>query len=347
MVPRSTFWSAAHFSNQYNRFTVNATTRGRIRDFPAFRRALLTWYMRNRRDLPWRRTNDPYRIWLSEIMLQQTRVAVVVERYEQFLKRFPTIKKLAAARETSVLAEWSGLGYYRRARNLHAAAKAVVRDHAGEFPRTSAELKTLPGIGRYTASAIASIAFGEPIAVVDGNVERVISRLFGSTESAVAGVWAIAEQMLCRDNPGDFNQAMMELGATVCLPAEPKCLNCPVRRFCRTQGRHSPGRAKPRQIKREIAYALARKADSVLLTQRASTDSLMPAMWELPQVTLRESDEEYFSLKHSITVTNYTVRVVAPRETLIGTWIKNSRLKSFPLTGLTKKVLRRAGIIQN
>jgi len=333
------------FLNQYNRFTVNATARGQIRDLPAFRRTLLTWYKRNRRDLPWRRTSDPYRIWLSEIMLQQTRVAAVIERYEQFLKRFPSIQKLAAAREASVLAEWSGLGYYRRARNLHAAAKVILRDYVGVFPRTSAELKSLPGIGRYTAAAIASIAFDEPVAVVDGNVERVILRLLGGTESAVAGVWATAEQMLGRDNPGVFNQAMMELGATVCVPAEPKCVDCPVRKFCRTQGRHSTV-AKPRQIKRKIAYTLARRADSVLLTQRASTDSLMPAMWELPQVTPRESDEELFSLRHSITITNYTVRVLAPRGSLTGRWIKNSRLRTLPLTGLTKKILRRAGIIQ-
>ncbi len=317
-----------------------------IRDLTAFRADVLAWYGQHRRDLPWRRTSDPYRIWLSEIMLQQTRVAVVIERYEQFLNRFPSVQKLAAARETSVLAEWSGLGYYRRARNLHAAAKVVVRAYAGEFPRTPAELKALPGIGRYTAAAIASIAFGEPIAVVDGNVERVILRLFGSPALSGEGMWTAANHMLCAKNPGDFNQAMMELGATVCLPAEPKCLNCPVRKFCRTQGRHSSATAKSRQVKREVAHALARRFDSVLLTQRASTGSLMPAMWELPQVTLREADEELFSLRHSITITNYTVRVVARRDALAGTWIKNSRLRTLPLTGLTKKILRRAGVIQ-
>ena len=175
------FWSASQFSNQYNRFTVTATARGRIRNLPAFRRALLTWYKRNRRNLPWRRTSDPYRIWLSEIMLQQTRVAVVIERYEQFLERFPTIEELAAAREASVLAEWSGLGYYRRARNLRTAAKVIVRAYAGDFP-TSAELKSLPGIGRYTAAAIASIAFGEPVGLVDGNVERAKWGSWGTEE---------------------------------------------------------------------------------------------------------------------------------------------------------------------
>src|SRR5690242_14079006 len=153
----------------------------RVRDVTGMRRELLDWYNRNKRDLPWRRTQDPYAIWISEIMLQQTRVAAVIAHYTRFLKRFPNVHKLAAARESSVLGHWSGLGYYRRARNLHAAAKAVVRGHGGAFPRTSAGLQALPGIGRYTAAAIASIAFGEASAVVDGNVERVILRLSGKT----------------------------------------------------------------------------------------------------------------------------------------------------------------------
>ncbi len=322
-------------------------SRSSIRDLTALRADLLAWYRQNRRDLPWRRTLDPYRIWLSEIMLQQTRVAVVLARYEQFLQRFPSVRKLAAARESSVLAEWSGLGYYRRARNLHATARVVVRDHAGEFPTTSVELNALPGIGRYTAAAIASIAFDEPVAVVDGNVERVISRLFGRAEVSGARMWEAAEQILCRENPGDFNQAMMELGATVCLPAAPKCVDCPVRRFCHTRGRHSFGPPKPQQMKREIAYALAYQSNSVLLVRRAATQGLMPGMWELPQISLRKSDEELFSLRHSITITNYAVRVVARSGNSRGTWVKNSRLRMLPLTGLTKKILRRAGIIQN
>src|SRR5438552_2355221 len=170
--------------------------RSMVSDLGAFRAALLEWYRQNRRDLPWRRTRDPYRIWLSEIMLQQTRVAVVIERYEHFLKRFPSVRKLAGARETSVLAEWSGLGYYRRARNLHSAAREVVRGQAGKFPGSSAELEALPGIGRYTAAAIASIAFDEPVAVVDGNVERVISRLLGGAKASSKSMWDAAEQML-------------------------------------------------------------------------------------------------------------------------------------------------------
>jgi A/G-specific adenine glycosylase len=316
-----------------------------IRKVPAFRAALLEWYRASRRDLPWRRTDDPYKIWLSEIMLQQTRVAAVIDHYERFLKRFPTLQTLAAAKEASVLALWSGLGYYRRARNLHAAAKLVKKEHAGEFPRTSEELRALPGIGRYTAAAIASIAFGEAVAVVDGNVERVIARITGRSVSGEQA-WAIAEQMLSREHPGDFNQAMMELGATVCLPGEPACSECPVREFCRTRGRHASTAKAPRQHRREIACALSQSGGSILLIQRRADEQHMPGMWELPQVALEASDEQLFSVRHSITVTDYKVRVVSGNGAE-GTWFRRERLNKLPLTGLTKKILRRAGIIEN
>jgi A/G-specific adenine glycosylase len=314
-------------------------------DLNRFRDALLGWYRRNRRDLPWRRTLDPYAIWVSEIMLQQTRVAAVIAHYNRFLKRFPSVHRLAAARESSVLGHWSGLGYYRRARNLHAAAKAVVREHRGVFPRTSAGLQALPGIGRYTAAAIASIAFDEPSAVVDGNVERVISRLWGRTVSGNR-LWEAAAEMLASEHPGEFNQAMMELGATVCAPAEPNCLACPVRSFCRTQGRHPARRKATRQVKREIAYALEQDGNSVRLVQRGASEPLMPGMWELPQVDVQTQHQLLFSLRHSITVTDYRVRVLSSAGDLAGTWIKNSRLPRIPLTGLTKKILRRAGVIE-
>lgn len=314
-----------------------------IRNVDVFRAALLKWYLANRRDLPWRRTDDPYKIWLSEIMLQQTRVAAVLEHYGRFLKRFPSVQKLAAAKDACVLAQWSGLGYYRRARNLHASAKAVVKEHAGEFPRTSAELRGLPGVGRYTAAAIASIAFGEAVAVVDGNVERVLARITGRNISGEQ-VWRIAENLLSRQHPGDFNQAMMELGAMVCLPGEPKCSECPVRRFCGTRGRHDWSVKAPRQHKREIAYALTHKDGSVLLVQRSANEQLMPAMWELPQVTPRALDRPLFAVRHSITVTDYKVQVVS-RDGAEGAWVRRERLHKLPLTGLTKKILRRAGII--
>jgi A/G-specific adenine glycosylase len=185
-----------------------------------FRARLLAWYDAHARDLPWRKRHDPYRVWVSEIMLQQTRVAAVIEHYREFLRRFPTVQKLAAAREASVLAAWSGLGYYRRARMLHTAAKLVIRESDGKFPKTAQEWRDLPGIGRYTAAAIASIAFGEPVAVVDGNVERALQRIH---QKACTGgeIWAAAASLLDPHRPGDFNQAMMELGATVCTPRTP------------------------------------------------------------------------------------------------------------------------------
>src|SRR6202166_235830 len=195
------------------------------KNIAAFRRALLRWYDVHHRDLPWRGTRDPYRIWLSEIMLQQTRVVAVLEHYRMFLERFPSVQTLADAPEDEVLAAWSGLGYYRRARMLHQCAIELAQNHGGRFPQTSEGLAALPGIGRYTSAAIASIAFAEAIAVVDGNVERVLQRILGSV-LCDREVWEKAENLLDRERPGDFNQAMMELGATVCTPRAPACLTC-------------------------------------------------------------------------------------------------------------------------
>src|SRR5580704_14876171 len=191
-----------------------------LADARRFQQGLLEWFDQHKRDLPWRRDRDPYRVWLSEIMLQQTRVVAVIDHYKRFLRRFPSLEKLASAREASVLATWSGLGYYRRARMLHAAAKMIVKEHEGEFPRSVEELRALPGIGRYTAAAIASIAFDQPVAVVDGNVERVLQRVQGRN-LAGEDLWRVAEELVSPERPGDFNQAMMELGATVCLPRQP------------------------------------------------------------------------------------------------------------------------------
>ena len=330
----------------YNPFTMTPGISLGNQDVRQLRRALLSWYEKNGRDLPWRHTQDPYRIWVSEVMLQQTRVAVVVERYQRFLQRFPSVRELAGAKESSVLAEWSGLGYYRRARNLHAAARVIVRQLEGEFPRSSQDLRTLPGIGRYTAAAVASIAFGEAVAVVDGNVERVLSRLRGQ---GIAGedFWLAAQTLLDSRRPGDFNQAMMELGATVCLRDQPRCRVCPIQRFCRTRGPGQTLKSKPRQFKREIAYALSLRGGSVLLVQRPADHALMAGMWELPEATLRnDSDELLFSLKHSITVTNFKVKVVScqiPPGT--GRWVKVLRLNQIPLTGLARKILNRAEVI--
>ena len=207
------------------------------RDLVAFRKQLLGWFRQFQRDLPWRRTQDPYRIWLSEIMLQQTRVAAVIPYYERFLERFPDVRTLEEAPEEEVLRLWAGLGYYSRARNLQKAAKQIVARQGGQFPTDVGDALSLPGIGRYTAAAILSIAFGKTLAVLDGNVARVLARL-----GAVRGdlresrrwqaLQKTADEYLDPQSPGDWNQAMMELGATVCTPKSPQCLLCPVAQFC-------------------------------------------------------------------------------------------------------------------
>jgi A/G-specific adenine glycosylase len=232
-----------------------------------FRRALLGWYREHARDLPWRRTSDPYRIWISEIMLQQTRVAAVLEHYARFTTRFPTVQDLAAASEADVLALWSGLGYYRRARMMHRAAQVVVSEHGGIFPRTAEALLALPGIGAYTAAAVASIAFGEPVAVVDGNVERVLARVYAldgaaGAKSRVSTIRRLADELIDPEHPSHFNQAMMEMGATVCLPRGPLCLQCPLQPMCLTRGEHATVRRKPLlpRVDRKRARGAARTA---------------------------------------------------------------------------------------
>lgn len=316
-----------------------------------FRRALLAWYEANRRDLPWRRTRDPYAIWLSEIMLQQTRVAAVLDHYRVFLERFPDIAKLAAAQEEAVLAAWSGLGYYRRARMLHQCAREIVTQHNHCFPRTSESLRGLPGIGRYTAAAIASIAFQEPVAVVDGNVERVLSRLAGRALSAQQ-TWLRAQENLATSRPGDFNQSMMELGATVCLPREPRCSICPISKWCAAQGPLPQTRTKTRQRRQHIWCSLDRRNGHVRLVQRSQRAPLMAGMWELPQSTdlppTSARDAHWRTFRHSITVTDYTVHVVRDNSTNGKgrvKWVPVSDLPTLPLTGLTRKILRADGII--
>jgi A/G-specific adenine glycosylase len=311
-----------------------------------FRRLLLAWYYLHKRDLPWRASSDPYCVWLSEIMLQQTRVAAVIAHYREFLRRFPTVQKLAAAREASVLAAWSGLGYYRRARMMHAGAKVIVREHGGKFPASVEGLRALPGVGRYTAAAIASIAFGEPVAVVDGNVERVLQRVAGQ-RLAGEDLWAVANRLLDTKRPSDFNQAMMELGAVVCTPRAPGCLTCPVIELCSTRGELAATTKPVPQKKREIHYALNCKNGTVFLMQRAPDASLMPGMWELPEVTSTNGGSPAFTLRHSITITDYTALVwrEVPTSHADGKWIPMARLRKVALTGLARKILRKAEML--
>jgi len=316
-----------------------------------FRRLLLAWYDAHARDLPWRRTRDPYAIWVSEIMLQQTRVNAVLDHYARFMERFPTVQDLAKAKEEEVLARWSGLGYYRRARMMHKAAKVIVTELDGSIPQSRAALQTLPGIGVYTSAAIASIAFGEAVAVVDGNVERVIQRLSSSGEAIAAKAQALLNPV----RPGDFNQAMMELGATVCLPKNPLCLQCVVQKLCRTRGEH-PVAPKKAALRKHVCYAFVKRGEEVLLEQRPHDASLMAGMWELPQLngTVPEKDRLLMSTTHSITVTNYSVDVfhlsadelyMLP-EDHTRRWTKTDALPETPLTGLARKILKRLGMLR-
>jgi A/G-specific adenine glycosylase len=360
-----------------------------------FRRKLGSWYRVHARDLPWRGIEDPYATWLSEIMLQQTRVATVVERYGEFLRQFPTIRDLAEAEEADVLSLWSGLGYYRRARMLHRGAQFVERELRGLLPRTAAELRKLPGVGEYTAAAIASIAFGENVAVLDGNVERVLLRLLGEGEEKSAKartrLTKMAQELAppapkarggrrsaevlpreARSNPaGDHNQAMMELGATICLPRAPLCLQCPVYEFCRTRGAHvTATRAKMQS--RQVAYVLALRKrgveTEVLLEHRSMEASLMPGMLELPLVSLEavEGREPALRLRHAITNTNYYVEIFtenvmadgggtsSPERSMVEQvaaaatdleWVASAKLPQLPLTGLARKALQRLQVM--
>ena len=255
------------------------------------RAVLLVWYRARRRDLPWRRTRDPYAIWVSEIMLQQTRVETVIPYYGRFLERFPTVDALAAAREDDVLAAWSGLGYYRRARGLHAAAAIVAREHAGSLPDDRDRLRALPGIGDYTAAAIQSIAFGREAAAVDGNVVRVLARIHGlggrrDSPRLKRDVTALAETLARGPAPGDWTQALMELGATVCLPRDPRCEECPVASGCVARRSGDPARYPEPAVKQEPrsgreVLLLARRGRSIYLEEDATPSG---RAWSLPRV---------------------------------------------------------------
>ncbi|MGA7156043.1 MAG: A/G-specific adenine glycosylase [Acidobacteriaceae bacterium] len=312
-------------------------------------------------------------------MLQQTRVAAVIERYKEFLNRFPTIHNLAIAEEEDVLALWSGLGYYRRARMLHRGAQFVDREFGGQLPKSASKLRTLPGVGEYTAAAIASIAFGESVAVLDGNVERVLLRVLGRSEQRGAKERARLTETAQRLMPapsrrssgenaaGDHNQAMMELGAVICLPRAPMCSECPVIALCKTRGEHKTGmRAKMQS--RTTAHLLALRkrgvVTEVLLERRPRDTSLMAGMFELPVLPLAtiQGREPVLRLRHAITNTNYYVQIFSEgvkksdeadeslTQLVLGTkadlrWITTSKLSQQPLTGLARKALQRLSLM--
>jgi A/G-specific adenine glycosylase len=337
---------------------------------------LLTWFDRHRRDLPWRRSRDPYRIWLSEVMLQQTRVETVLPYYERFLSRFPTVQDLAAAPLAEVLALWSGLGYYRRARQLHAAAQQVAE--RGGFPQDLEGLRALPGIGDYTAAAVASIAFGVASPVLDGNVERVLSRRLALGESAKSSgvrrrLLAAAESLLDPRRPGDSNQALMELGATLCTPRRPKCLLCPLASGCRAAAQGDPESYPVARVRREaekrrlIAAVVAdeEQEDRVLLFRRPDDSELLAGTWELPWIDAAEGEPgkalaaryggrwrlgpRIAEVRHGITFRDLEVAVHRAeveaagevREGREAGWFDAAGRAGLPLSSLVEKVLKK------
>ncbi|MCY3630579.1 MAG: A/G-specific adenine glycosylase [Rhodothermaceae bacterium] len=250
-----------------------------------FSKVLLSWYDTNHRDLPWRGTTDLYEIWLSEVMLQQTRVEYVRTYYERFLDTFPTLEELAAADLDDVLRIWEGMGYYARARNLHAAAREVVA--SGRLPSSCKKLRLLPGIGPYISRAIASIAFKEPVAAVDGNVRRVVSRIFSHPGTPAKIVQQLADQLLSASRPGDHNQAMMELGSQVCTPKRPQCTVCPVQSYCSAWYEGTPERYPASKKKgpiphHDVAVAVLRDASGRIFIQQRAPKGLLGGLWELP-----------------------------------------------------------------
>ena len=321
-----------------------------------FSTKLLRWFERAKRDLPWREEpRVPYRVWISEVMLQQTRVEVVIPYYRRFLRRFPTLKSLAEAPLDDVLALWSGLGYYRRARNLHRAARAC----DGALPRTAAALRELPGFGPYTAAAVASLAFGAEVPLVDGNVARVLARVFRLEGDARAQSWKLAAELLPRGRAGEFNEALMELGATVCTPRSPRCTICTIRTLCR--GRDEPERfPTPRQrpdrpLLEWQALALVRRDGAVLLARRPE-GALFAGLWDLPGTEMKLPGVRLHGALEGRgvveqTLTHREVRVAIRSGRASGTprtdrlrWVLPAQLDSLGLSSLARKSLRKAGI---
>lgn len=357
-----------------------------MKEFPALLRRriqdrLLAWFRRTARDLPWRRTRDPYRIWISEIMLQQTQVKTVIPYYEKFVKRFPTLKALANAPLEAVLELWSGLGYYRRARHLHAAAKIVQDRHGGVFPRTFQDVLALPGLGRYSAGAILSIALGADLPVVDGNVMRVLSRLTASKIDPRSPVgqkkmWELAERLLPPGQAGDFNQALMELGARVCTSGVPLCEHCPLVKECSAFAEGQPERypvqgSRAASIERfQVCILIERKGKILIL--RDSSGPWYSDLWRLPffdmpskriqrkklaaaiesQMGLKvEPGEKLWENRFTITRHRVTQSVLighcqggrlVPRAGCQTRWVAPSRLARLPLPASQKEIPARA-----
>lgn len=347
----------------------------------SFRSDLLSWYDEHRRELPWRECDDPYKIWVSEIMLQQTRVDQAIPYYHRFITRFPTVEDLASAEQQDVLKVWEGLGYYSRARNLHRAAKTVVEDFDGRLPGTQDEITKLKGIGPYTAAALLSIAFDQPCAVVDGNVLRVLTRYYGMErdirkQSTKNEIQQRADELIDSDRPGDFNQALMELGATICTPSGPSCPECPLQSGCKAYKTaktdsipyKSPAREKPHH---HIGVGIIRNEDSRVLIALRPDDAMLGGLWEFPggkkkgeesitDTVKRELREElgvdveierpFMKLDHtyshfSITLHAYLCSIISGRPTANTSqqlkWVEVEELTDYPFPKANRKLTRK------
>lgn len=349
------------------------------RTLPAIAPALLKWWDAGHADLPWRRTQDPYAIWVAEVMLQQTQISTVVPYYERWMTRFPTVEDLAAASLGQVLKLWEGLGYYSRARHLHQAAQTVVTEYGGQLPETAAELQRLKGIGRYTAGAIASIAFGQSVAVLDGNVIRVLSRLLDLAEDVTKTatrrrLWKVAEALVPAERPGAYNQALMELGQTICLSAQPRCLLCALRDPClaRQHGTQLERPVRPPRRRTphfDVTAAITWRDDGRVLIAQRPLDGLLGGLWEFPggkqepgeslvQSLRREINEELAieievgrlltKVDHAythfrITLHAFYARYVAGDPQHLGVadhaWVRPSELDAFPFAVTDRKII--------
>jgi len=343
----------------------------------SFSQRLLIWYRQNARRLPWRGLTDPYAIWVSEIMAQQTRVETVTPYFTRWMERFPTVETLAAASEQEVLSMWEGLGYYGRARNLLKAAQIITVIFGGQLPRSLSQLERLPGVGRYTAAAICSIAFGQPEPVLDGNVKRVLSRVFDidtpvNTPRGEKECWNLAGKLIPSEEPGDYNQAMMELGAMLCTPRSPACTLCPISDFCRA---FSLGIQQERPVMLEkptiptytVTAAILHRADRVLIARRPSK-GLLGGLWEFPGGKVEEGETLQQALAREISeelginilvlgklgeyrhaYTHFRVQLTAFHASLDGNepvaleaseirWVKLSDLSSFPMGKIDRRI---------
>ena len=300
---------------------------------PPLSAKLLPWYEKNKRPLPWRDTRDPYRIWVSEIMLQQTQVKTVIPYYHRWLDAFPDIKTLAKAPLSKVLKLWEGLGYYRRAKNLHETAKLIVKNYAGRFPSEPEAIYSLSGIGKYTGGAILSIAFGKQAPILDGNVARILSRIFAlndpvDTPKGLKKLWELAALLLPEKNPGDFNQSMMELGATLCLPQEPACLICPVSGFCQARQTGTeqdyPRKSGKTKIKKvRAACAVVRHGGRLLITQRPD-NGLWAHLWEFPTFRITDKEDGGDFLKKQLQTAGLKAKSIAHKTSLKRTYTDHS-----------------------